>query len=401
MINFIKDFLKTILNLLRAMGDFVVLVLPQMRKMEGFAFLVHPRDISDICRPYPVFKYLPDKVVLWLVRFLPPITLSRITGIKSVNNGHDIQGWLLSIVLTPDHIKTDLPLVKKRIKQLSVLAQRKGCSLIGLGALLPFLTRYGKDLEEFTKCKITTGHAYTVAAIVKDVYITVEALGIPLENCTVAIIGAGGSVGSLCAKTLSKTNGISRLLLVDLMNKQNKLEFLKSNMEIESNIKVEIGYDLNLLINADIAIVVTNATRTIIEAQMLKRGAIIIDDSQPRNTSSNLTIVRPDILIVDVLGSYPNLNCHFNFGLLEDRPDISYTCLIETAILAAHDWKENFCIGADLDVDKVKLILDMGNRIGVESEKVILTSFSKIISVGDILNNKCARGKCAYDSFLS
>lgn len=401
MFSFIKNVIKTSWNLGHAMYDAMILILPQHRQLKGFAFLVHPRDITDIYRPYPAFKYLPDKFVLGLVKFLPPITLSKITGVKSVNNGHDVKGWLLSIVLCPYHIKTDLPLVKKRIRQLSILAQKKGCNLIGLGALLPYLTKYGKDLEGYTKCKITTGHAYTAAAIVKDIYITAQALDVAIGSCTVAIVGAAGSVGSLCIRTIVKTNGISKLLLIDLINKRGRLNSLKSLVEAESNIKVEIGYDFNLLENADIVIVVTNATGTIIESQMLKKGAVIIDDSQPRNTSPELMRVRNDILVVDVLGSYPNLDCHFNFGLLENRPDLTFTCLTETAILASHGWKKNFCIGDNPDVDKVKLIMEMGDKIGVESMKVIFTSFSKVISVGDILSNKCARNDCVYNFRLS
>lgn len=391
MFNFLRNVVKTIWNLVYAMYDGLILILPQHRKLTQFAFLVHPRDITDIYRPYPAFKYLPDKFVLWFVRFLPPITLSKITGVKSVNTGEEIRGYLLSIVLSPEHMKKDLSLVKKRIKQLSLLAQKKGCSLIGLGALLPFLTRYGEDLKGCTKCHITTGHAYTAAAIVKDVRILTETLDLDIPKIKIAIVGAAGSVGSLCAKSFVNINPNLDLLLIDIDQKRgllNKLAILLK--ERQTTTKIEIGTDLNLLRKADIVVVVSNAHSSIIHSDVLKKGAIIIDDSQPRNTSPNLTSNGDGFLVIDVLASYPNLDCHFDFGLLKDRPDLSFTCLVETAILASFDYGKDFCIGI-VDVDKITEIAEMARRIGVESYKITFTSFSKVVEVGDLFANKRAR----------
>jgi predicted amino acid dehydrogenase len=75
----------------------------------------------------------------------------------------------------------------------------------------------------------------------------------------------------------------------------------------------------------------------------IKRNCVILDDTQPRNTSKDLLTQRPDVTIIDGgLVSVPHLKFSTSIGLPQG---ISFACLAETMLLAKAGYKKDFSIG--------------------------------------------------------
>ena len=383
----IKDFIKTTGSLFSALWDLFVLKFPHVKKDNSFAFLVHPRDITDIYRPFPFFKYLPDALVFHLVKFLPPITLSSITGLVSVKTGEPIKGYLLSIVLTPQHMENKLQFVLKRTRQMALLAKKKGVRIIGLGALLPSITRHGHTFRyEVGGAKeppyITTGHAYTAYTIIEYLKELISKRNSDWDNVTVAIVGAAGSTGSLCAKIIASSDLKISLILLDLEIKKKSLQKnhdILTQTQNNDHIKFSISTDLMDLRNVDYVITVTNASSAIIEPKHIRSGTVIIDDSQPRNTTPEL--IRHGVWIIDVLAKVPGLNCNFDFGFLNKDSSLVFTCLAETAILASVEREGDFSIGY-VNIELIDELEHLVKRTFIE--KASFHSFTKALTVEEV-----------------
>ncbi|MDP3957966.1 MAG: hypothetical protein Q8Q36_00705 [bacterium] len=341
--------------------------------MEGaFAFLVHPRDITDIYRPYPFFKYLPSKLVLALVRLLPPIRLSKIEGIRRASDGTPLDGYLLSIVLGPEHMnnRRGLALAQKRIAQEVALAEKLGVERVGLGALIPSLTRQGKDLvpegsSPYLTPSVTTGHTLTAWTIGRYLERLIQHRDRHVSSVTVAIVGAAGSTGSLTAKILARKKAFGRtglcLLLIDLKAKKEMLNKLVEDLgRINPSVPASISTDLHDLQKVDYAVTVTNAPGAVVRPQHVSKGLVIVDDSQPRNTSPEL--VACGVTVIDVLSKVPGLQCNFDFGFIIKDPEITFTCLAETVLLASQEHQGHFSLGyVELPlVDELERLLESG-----------------------------------------
>jgi len=61
-----------------------------------FAFLVHPRDLSDVFRKYPLLKIFPVSLIEFLLlKFWPPVFVAKITGLKSRSDNTSIDGCMI------------------------------------------------------------------------------------------------------------------------------------------------------------------------------------------------------------------------------------------------------------------------------------------------------------------
>jgi fatty aldehyde-generating acyl-ACP reductase len=100
--------------------------------MKKIGFLVHSRNILDLKRKYRVLNFLPNRVVEFIAMNLPPIVVSRITGLKR-HDGVDIDGYIIGVTMTARQMMEDREKALKKIIQACKYAERKGVELIGLG----------------------------------------------------------------------------------------------------------------------------------------------------------------------------------------------------------------------------------------------------------------------------
>ena len=312
-----------------------------------FAFIVHPRNVNDARRELPFLKFLPDKLLELLINNMPPLIVSKITGLKSLKTNKEILGCMVSINLLPEKMLKNRNLAIKKIIKAINISKRRGVKIIGLGALTSSVSMGGKMLLDKVKdVHITTGHAYTSYNIVSILLTIIKKFNLELETTklSIGIVGAAGSIGSTCTKLLAK-EGFKNFVLIDIERKINRIKDmlipeLKNISLNELNIK--ITSDLKEIKNCHFIITATNAPETLIKPEYLSEGTIILDDAQPSDVDPTV-LERDDVIVIEAgLVHTPGIHTHFNFGF-KDKYD-NYSCLAEILILSAVDYQDHFVI---------------------------------------------------------
>lgn len=381
--------MKQVKSILYAFQDLLIQILPDISKKDSykFAFIVHPRSRYDVERKYPIFKYVPNGFANAFTRLFWPVRLSKITGLKSRVDGKEIEGHIISVLVTAHQMVEDRQLALKRITQACVLAKKSGAKIIGLGGLTSSFSRGGLDLMDKVDINITTGHAYTSYNIAQNVSTLIKFMDLDKKKIWVGVVGAAGSVGSTSAQLLAR-EGFMNLILIDVERKKHFFFDLTSEMrKLNPDISIELSHHIGDIKKCDIIIAATNAPEALIKSDDLKSGAIVVDDAQPSDVHPDV-LLRNDVLVIEAgVTQTPHINNNFNFGL-KNRQD-NYCCLAEVFILASNEWNEHYVINR-ATLDLVDEISEMGKqlnfRIGNFQNFKETISNEKLLYVKNIIN---------------
>jgi predicted amino acid dehydrogenase len=338
-----------------------------------FAFLIHPRtniseDMGEINR---LLRFIPSS---WYEKMLAKLPIKPWVHSKIVaSDSGEVLGECICVPLSPGQLLgRNRKLVNARIEQAIKLAQSRGATLIGLGALTAPATSGGKKLEQHTDVGVTNGNGFTAAATVQA--IKRVAAGFPTKP-TIALVGATGSVGTAVSHKLAQDGVGSKLILIGRNTK--KLDAL---VEQCSDVEAVAATSILACKEAQIVVLMTSAAEALLGSEHLAQGAIVIDDTQPRNTTPELLISRPDITLIDGgLVLTPGLTrTGHSIGI---PSNISFACLAETALLALNGHKGHGVIGnpTAAQVNAIQDIADRNAHLGFYLAKP--TSFGKPIDV--------------------
>ncbi len=345
-----------------AFQDLLIRILPRVGRGDSyeFAFIVHPRSRHDVARKYSFFKHIPDKFADMITKYFWPVTLSKITGLKSKIDGKVINGHLISVLITAHQMVENRPLALRRITQACVLAQKRGAKIVGLGGLTSSFSRGGLDLIDKVDINVTTGHAYTSYNVTQNILALTNYMNLDREIIWVGIVGAAGSIGSTTAELLAR-GGFNRLILIDLERKHDHFpQLIEKLRSLNPRIIVNQSHQIRDLIRCDIIVAATNAPEALIKSEDLKSGAIVIDDAQPSDVHPSV-FERNDVLVIEAGVTHtPNINSNFNFGL-KDKQD-NFCCLAEVFILAANEWDQHYVINRATP-ELVDKIAELGKKL--------------------------------------
>lgn len=328
---------------------------------DTFAFIIHPLDPKqDVARKFPLLgKVLPVGAINFFSTFFPPLYISHITGIRSEATGNEIEGWFVACPYTPARMMS-LPIgtVYRKIVQTGKLAQRLGARILGLGAYTSVVGDAGTTIASQLDLPVTTGNSFTAAVAIEATLEAARQMQVPIKDATVAIVGATGSIGSVCARILARR--VKRTLLIG--RRQDALHKLEQRITAEGS-RAHSFTNVAKLPEADIIITVTSSLETIIEPENLKSGAIICDLAQPRDVSEQVSQMRDDVLLIDGgMVSVPGkVDFGFDFGL---PPGLAYACMAETMALALEGRYENYTIGKEITVQQVETIHAIASKHG-------------------------------------
>ncbi|TYP58748.1 NAD(P)H-binding protein [Thermosediminibacter litoriperuensis] len=327
--------------------------------MDSFAFIIHPIDTYDVARKFKFMKTWPEKVIEGVMKYLPPVKVSHITGVRSPHN--EVEGWFVACPLTTRQMMT-LPeeFVIKKIIKAGKLAEKLGAKIVGLGAFTSVVGDAGITISRNLNIPVTTGNSYTVATAVEGAVKAAAIMGKDIKDAEVVVIGATGSIGKVCAEILARD---ARYLTLVARNTQ-KLESIAEKILRETGLSVRITSNVkNALKRADVIITVTSSVDTVIDAEDLKPGAVVCDVARPRDVSKEVAEKRDDVLIIEggVVEVPGDVNFNFNFGF---EPKTSYACMAETMILALERRYECFTLGRDLTVEQVEEITRLAKKHG-------------------------------------
>ena len=148
-------------------------------------------------------KKWPVRLVESAVRMLPPLIASQITGISSPYGS--LEGIFVGVSLTSRQMQ-ELPteVTLKKIIAAGKKASRAGAKIVGLGAMTAVVGDAGITVARNLDIAVTTGNSYTVATALEGTQKAAAVMGIDLERDEVAILGATGSIGSVCARILAR-----------------------------------------------------------------------------------------------------------------------------------------------------------------------------------------------------
>jgi predicted amino acid dehydrogenase len=354
--------------------------------MVKFAFIIHPLDVADITKRLKFFRLFPDRVVENIVRHFPVYKASEIRGVRS--SWSETEGWFIICPLTSRQM-LELPVdyVTNKIIAAGRLAEKLGAGIVGLGAMTSVVGDAGVTIARHLNIAVTTGNSYTVATALEGTRKAAEIMGIDLNKASVLVIGATGSIGSVCARIIAREAGYLTLVA----RRTEKLERLAHQVLQETGVAARITTNVKeALREADVVITVTSAVDTVIEPEDLKPGAVVCDVARPRDVSRRVAEVRPDVLVIEggVVEVPGEVEFNFDFGF---PPKTAYACMAETMILALEGRCENYTLGRELSVEQVEEISRLAAKHGFKLAG--FRSFERALTDADIERVRQAAAK--------
>lgn len=369
--------------------------------MQRFAFIIHPIDVRrDVGRKYPVARYLPEKWVEAALPFKSPMPVARITGVRSEGTGEELEGWFIACPMTPRQL-LGFPAerVYEKLVQCGKIAEDLGANIIGLGALTSVAGDGGVSVAKRLNIAVTTGNSYTVATAVEGAKRGAALMDTPINEATVAIVGAAGSIGRTSALLLGPD--VARIVLIG--RNPEKLESVASEVKAR-NSNVSITADVaEGLKNADVIVTVTSAVDAVILPEHLKRGAVICDVARPRDVSVRVSKERQDVLVIEggmvaIPGEMRLPFCdrtgqekpggQFSFGF---PPGTAYACMSETMMLALDNRHESFTLGKEVSVAQAEETQKLAQKHGFRLAG--FRSFERAVTDEHIASVRRAAGK--------
>jgi predicted amino acid dehydrogenase len=331
---------------------------PQEANINRFAFVIHPLNVSFIHK-HKMFRwtrYLPDELVERIAAYFPPIYLSRITGGQSPTTGQRIEGHLISLAATPRQMMSHGErFTYDRLAKAVEIAERHGARIMGLGAFTSVVGDAGITVANESDIAITSGNSLTVAATLEAAKQAVLKMGAAdLTRGKVMIIGATGSIGSVCSRLIAQA--IFDVVLVSI-EPERLIELKRTIMEETPDAHVSIATKPDeQLPECDLIITATSAFgERIVDISKCKAGAVICDVARPADINAAEAALRPDVLVIEsgevlIPG---DIDFGYDIGL---PPKTAYACLAETALLAMEGRFEDYTLGRNLRVERVKEI---------------------------------------------
>lgn len=335
-----------------------------------FAFVIHPLSLRFIHKSprFAFTKYLPDTVVERAASRMRPFYVSRITGIESPTTGQKIEGILYALGGTPKELmRHDPGFIYRQLIYCARMAERRGARLMGLGAFTSVVGDAGITVAQKSDIAITSGNSLTVAATLETAKQAMVKMGHRLQDSrggNVMVIGATGSIGSVCSRLLAQA--IPNITLV--APRPEKLIALKRTIEEETpdaDVTISTSADYHVA-DADLIVTTTTAlNQRIIDVSKCKPGAVVCDIARPPDITEEEADLRPDMLIIEsgeiLLPGDPDYG--YDIGL---PPGVAYACLAETALLALEGRFEDYTLGRNIEIERVKEIYRLYKKHGLE-----------------------------------
>lgn len=328
---------------------------------DTFAFIIHPIQIKkDVSRKFPLLgKILPEPVINYASRYFPPLYLSEIVGARSEATGRELKGWLLACPYTPPTMMSlPVDMVYNKIVACGHKAEALGARLLGLGAYTSVVGDAGETIAKRLDMPVTTGDSYTVYMAVEAIREAARVMDIAMREATIAVVGATGAIGKTCAELLAGES--ARLVLVG--KRADALETVRELCEGQGA-RVVVSTDMSAIYDADLILTVTSAVHAVILPKHLKPGAVVCDVARPRDVSVQVAKERDDVLVIEGgMVEVPGpVDFHFDFGF---PPKKSYACMAETMALAMEGRYEDYTIGKDIALERVREIGAIATKHG-------------------------------------
>jgi predicted amino acid dehydrogenase len=356
----------------------------QEQHVHRFAFVIHPLSVRFIHR-HPAFRwtrFLPDSLVEAVSAWMPPFQISTIRGGRSPLTGQRIEGFLYSLGATPRQLLShSARFTYRRLHAVAERAQRKGARILGLGAFTKIVGDAGITVAQEAEIAVTSGNSLTVAATLESAKQALIRLGAgDLTRGRAMVVGATGAIGAVCSRLLAQAVGDVVLVSIEperlLALERKILEETPGARVVTATAAGELAGGCDLIVTATSAF-----GQRVLDITQCKPGAVICDVALPPDISEEEAALRPDVLVVEsgeVLIPGP-VDFGYDIGLPRGT---SYACLAEAALLAMDGRFEDYTLGRNLEMEKVKEIYRLFRKHGFELAG--LRSFGRYLTEEDL-----------------
>ncbi len=346
------------------------------RRKSRFAFVIHPLSQEYFRTVEPlgtIARYAPAPVMGGMEKalaYLPPFTYSHVTGIVSPT-GAEAEGWLITVGGTPKELMAHRPeFTYGRLLAAAETARKLGAQVMGLGAFTKVVGDAGVTVARRAPLPVTTGNSYSASGALwaaRDALLRLGLVEMDAEGRLkgkAMVVGATGSIGSVCARLLALAS--DELWLVS--PESAKLLALKRDIE-KDHPRAELHVaatpngalkDMDLIVTAT-----SGAGKRVLDIEQVKPGCVITDVARPLDLSAEDVAKRPDVLVIES-GEVKLPGDHVRMKGIGLPPGVAYACLAETIVLALEGRYETFTVGRAIEWEKVKEIYRLGLKHGME-----------------------------------
>ncbi|MFA6252299.1 MAG: NAD(P)-binding domain-containing protein [Candidatus Paceibacterota bacterium] len=295
--------------------------------------LISDKSLKEVFKivNFNIGKYLP----IWFMKWI--LALRDFTVMSHFDVLGKTDGYFITIRLTAKQmVKLPKEKVRQKILDAILYGQDKlGCDLVMLGALTAPLTSAGTWLREQPELKlnITNGNTYTVAIAIQAAEKAMELSSLNLSGIKLAIIGSAGVIGEGITRYFNQ-KGADLILVERSMDRFERLspQLIGSKYKLTDNIEE--------IVNADIIITATSHPDAIINSNLLKKNAIVVDVAEPPDVSPEIETTRPDVISIDGgRVKWNNIDLGFNFGAPKG---VGFACMTEGLMQALENKREDY-----------------------------------------------------------
>jgi predicted amino acid dehydrogenase len=345
------------------------------KRKSRFAFVIHPLSQEYFRSVEPlgtIARFAPPAAMDALEKalaYLPPFTYSHVTGIKSPT-GAEAEGWLITVGGTPKELLAHRPeFTYGRLLAAAETARKLGAQVMGLGAFTKVVGDAGVTVARRAPLPVTTGNSYSASGALWAARDALSRLGL-IEvdehgrfSGRTMVVGATGSIGSVCARLLALAS--DELWLVS--PETAKLLALKHDIERQHpRARIHVAATPNgHLREMDLIVTATSgAGKRVLDIMEVKPGCVITDVARPLDLSAEDVARRPDVLVVE--SGEVQLPGEVEMRGIGLPPGVVYACLAETVVLALEGRYETFTVGREIEWEKVKEIYQLGLKHGMQ-----------------------------------
>jgi acetylornithine/succinyldiaminopimelate/putrescine aminotransferase len=332
----------------------------------SYAFLIHYTHPDDLEAIDPELGGLDGAERERFFRFtaqLPAGVLMRAPTVRSPT-GAAADGVILALGLLPEEMaRRGLRSVGRDIERAVDLAAALGVRLVGLGGYTVPYSRRGAAVIGRGPA-ITTGNALTAGMAFAATLRLADERGLALADARVAVVGARGSVGALCARLVARERPRGMVLVGNPDSGLVHLRRLRRDIEWAPG-AVEVTAELAAVADCDIVVSATAAAHPVLDGAPLAPGTIVCDVARPYDASPRVR-ARADLTVIDGgLVALPDPTLSFGAGNLQGLPDgVQVACLAETILLALEGETRDVGIGHDVALAEVDHVLALADRHG-------------------------------------
>jgi fatty aldehyde-generating acyl-ACP reductase len=357
-----------------------------------FAFVIHPLSFDDVARYEPgvVGKGRPiiEKIISWM----PAYAAAHITGVRTPD-GRETEGWFVAAPFMPEQMLSfPREQVYDKVLRAIEIGAELGAQVMGLGAFSGVVGDAGVTLAQRSSIPVTTGNSLTIAAGVQSLLRAARELEIDLQQATVVVVGATGSIGSACVQLLAPHVAHVVLMARNLTRLRKFHEIVRDVLPCSSSISTDVREAVSC---GDLVLTATSATQEFIEPEYLRPGAVVCELSLPHDIAARTASERPDVLVIEggnmhVPGT-PRFErmrepgTEFDLGLPRGT---ALACMSETMVLALENRLESYTLGRGIDLEKVREISFLAERAGFTLAD--MRAFDKVVTPENIVAARAA-----------